>query len=144
MSKAVSVLIFMEDYTFDLHPTDLGVLLNQNNMCISKSQRADWEAGGGGGFFFLPGSGIFLVKYFPMLTETSPPTISLLSLCCYFKNTLFFSHVSGIDETPQWLLCWNAKKCVTYSLCEEIRIGKSVSSFTKQALPQGQVFLSNY
>lgn len=100
--------------------------------------------GGGGGFFFLPGSGIFLVKYFPMLTETSPPTISLLSLCCYFKNTLFFSHVSGIDETPQWLLCWNAKKCVTYSLCEEIRIGKSVSSFTKQALPQGQVFLSNY
>lgn len=39
----------MEDYTFDLHPTDLGVLLNQNNMCISKSQRADWEAGGGGG-----------------------------------------------------------------------------------------------
>ena len=76
MSKAVSVLIFMEDYTFDLHPTDLRVLLNQNNMCISKSQRADWEPGG---FFFLPGSGIFLVKYFPMLTETSPPTISLLS-----------------------------------------------------------------
>lgn len=42
----------MEDYTFDLHPTDLGVLLNQNNMCISKSQRADWEAGGGGVLLF--------------------------------------------------------------------------------------------
>lgn len=44
VSKAVSVSIFMEDYTFDLKPTDDKALHNQNNMCIYKPIAA-WEAG---------------------------------------------------------------------------------------------------
>ena len=62
MSGAVSVLIFMEDYTFDLNPIDHKALHNQNNMCISKPIAA-WEAGGSSLFFFLvPDFGIFSGK----------------------------------------------------------------------------------
>lgn len=43
VSKAVSVLIFMEGYTFDLNPIDHKALRNQKNVCISKSVAA-WEA----------------------------------------------------------------------------------------------------
>lgn len=56
----------MEDYTFDLNPIHHKALHNQNNMCkISKP-----IAGRQGVLLFVPGFGIFLVKYFPMHTET--------------------------------------------------------------------------
>ena len=56
MSKSVRVLIFMEDYTFDLNPADHEALHNKNNMyCIFMNS-----------FFFSSTS--FLVKDFETVT----------------------------------------------------------------------------
>lgn len=44
MSRAVSVLMFMDDYTFDLKPRDHKAPRNQNSMWIYEPAAA-WEAG---------------------------------------------------------------------------------------------------
>lgn len=66
MSKAVSAFIFMEDYTFDLNPTDHRTLNNQTNMCAYKPIAA-WEAGR---CSFCQVLGFFRVKYVQMLFGT--------------------------------------------------------------------------
>lgn len=69
----------MEDYTFDLKPTDDKALHDQNNMCIYKPIAA-WEAGCSS--FFCQVLVFFRAKSFQMLIETSTNSLMLQ----YFKT----------------------------------------------------------
>lgn len=91
MSKAVRVLIFMEDYTFDLNPTDHKALHNQNNMyCIFMNS-------------YLPDRlGVLLfVSIFPGKRLDSSHwnnyPAGIWKLIC-------LNHAIGTSEIAQWLL----------------------------------------
>lgn len=83
VSKAVSVLIFMEEYTFDVNPMHHKTLDNQNNLY--KSSKFIVGRVGDSFFFFLLGLGIFLVKYFPVLSETWLQRLA----CCHIVLSKF-------------------------------------------------------